>query len=124
MFFRVWFYLGKLMILLFGLVVLEFFMPRSWWPAGPQVAKVIFFVQAIFAVVFGIWGCVGIWSACPRCGTRGLWFHYGGSGIGLDCQRCGGVHGDLLWDWRLHVTAPATTTTAVHEDATDTPETP
>lgn len=103
MLFRIWFYACKVGLLGFGLVFLGISTTYPWSKLVESIGIVIIAPLCIAGALLGIWGIFGLRTACPRCGKSGLWVRCGRQSLGLECDRCGIVYGNPLWDWKLRV---------------------
>jgi len=95
MLFRIWFYACKIAIIGFAVFAVGFATSRQFSRILQMVGLAIVIPVVIFCAILGIAACFGLRSACPFCGTRGLWVQYG-HGIGLVCNRCGVVYGNPI----------------------------
>ena len=103
MFFRLWFYACKIGLIGFALTFIGFV---TSWPLSGTLQTVglsIVVPLGIIGAILGVAGCFGLRSACPVCGTRGLWVQYERPSIGLECDRCGLIFGNPLLHFTLRV---------------------
>src|SRR5262249_3444029 len=109
MFFRIWFYVCKFGVLLFGLCFGSFVF-EIYCPEAKVARKVILMTLVPICIAGAGLGLAifvfGMRLRCPYC--NGKQTSIGGSGnvVFLECSQCGVVSGNVIRDFKLRVEPP------------------
>jgi hypothetical protein len=97
MLFRIWYHTGNLGLLGLALTAAGTMFNRTSFllPVGIAIIAPLGIVGAILGI---IWCTLGLRSACPRCGAPADWVSPAKSIIAVDCEHCGLVGGNPMWN--------------------------